>query len=1132
MVKGLRRRDFLGLSAAGLGFPILARASDPDLPAPSSLASGEDPHGSLWDYQSKSVKVRNPGLEESWNTGSHFAFDGFGGSRYPNSIAHGWFQAGSPSPEKRFFCTIDYGDPVTITKFVHYFYIPAVKDYRIDPLVLSTAFASLNIYRGDDGANWELAEEMKGVPPDWPQVLTLSQPKPARHYKIEITGLVPGAPGIRTYEIESFTGPALHNPAADSSDLKSGETCRIRGRVVGTSDPAMYNVAMEPSKDLRPVGGPARVDSTGAFSLTLTPLRSGDVPAVLHLRDTQGTIVERRSVMLAVAPRVIVRSAKAGAESISVDLLNTGTHAASVRLGWGQQWLLAGQLDAGKASEFRLAKDTKRSGTQVVELRVEEDGQLTSQWVLPVEHDPAPQEGHLHNPRVDVFWSVKGGKVQLHLNPGTGQQAIRATLEASFDDSPVSFLASAEKDDASTLWGRHRQGSIECTLRLVGSALRATFRNLNDGLQREKTSGVLAVRLKPEHVTFRFMPAYVYSKEPISYFEGVYGKQPLVLGGWFPPTRMVALATSEGTVGLVPDRDRCLLGIEQNDAVTKIRLGTEPVELLIPVVTGDWFECFRYVVTDVYKFDAPRQYRPLIESVSGEAKYLAHNEDVWSRKMQVVTSFPKQDYVYAFYGLTYTVPALYAWYQMTGDEQALERARKCVHWLLDYPGVRIKEGPATGAFFSQYVSPDLKTFELGSLSMPANGVGGCDQANNRWLEPHATGAAAWTLLHYYMADGERDRGALEAAKTALDWLLKTQNPSGGWFYAYQPDGSKLTEEEDAGNIWNIWALYRYGKLSGEAQYLEAADKAKNWFASKFLARHICRGYWEDVSGANGHVGLSWEAYEFGIAANVFAEMGDKELAVESARNAVTWIWTRVVDCRDYSNSYGHAHEQWNWPPATYVAPMFGLAAQTAFRLTGDDLFRRFAGAAKTIGWWIVRDNGGTVWPRKAAWTDIGGAFWPLEGTEFVPLEEPFDVTLWVDWISAQQCTICLRWLIQEINMRSAGKVAVNADTLAGAILEKSGKVALWPDEIKVTPQSGQINWLGYQTEDSRVLAILNHDAATSAAITLPALRSPAPRLLISTRQGEWREETASAVSELEIPLPAGSCVLVVWPLRA
>ena len=538
------------------------------------------------------------------------------------------------------------------------------------------------------------------------------------------------------------------------------------------------------------------------------------------------------------------------------------------------------------------------------------------------------------------------------------------------------------------------------------------------------------------------------------------------------------------------------------------------------------------MVSKIYKFTEPRQYKPLIESVIGEAKYLTTNEDIWSRKMEVVTSFPKQDYVYAFYGLVYTIPALYAWHQMTGDARALERARKCVKWLLDYPGVRIKEGPTAGAFFSQYVSPDVENLQLGSISDPQEIKGGCDQASNRWLEPHASGAVAWALLHYYAADGKRDGAVLAAAKETLDWLLQIQNPSGGWFYAYKPDGTKVTEEEGAGNIWNIWALFRYGTLTGDRKYLDAAEKAKTWFAAKFLAQHICRGYWEDGSGEKGRVSLSWEAYEFGIAANAFADMGDKKLAVEAARNAVTWIWTRVVDCREYANSYGHAHEQWGWPPATYVAPMFGLAAQTAYRFTGDDFFREFAGAAKTIGWWIVREQDDKVWPARAAKTDVGGAFWPLEGTEFVHLEEPFDVTFWVDWITAQQCTMCLRWLVEEVNLRSAGKIAVDPEMLTGAILGSPGKLAFRPDEVTVKAQHGQINWLGYRTKGTRVLAILNHDAATTARVDFPALASLAPKVLSSADGKQWQEEAKGAGNPLEIVLPARGTALVIWPEKS
>ena len=106
-------------------------------------------------------------------------------------------------------------------------------------------------------------------------------------------------------------------------------------------------------------------------------------------------------------------------------------------------------------------------------------------------------------------------------------------------------------------------------------------------------------------------------------------------------------------------------------------------------------------------------------------------------------------------------------------------------------------------------------------------------------------------------------------------------------------------------------------------------------------------------------------------------MGDKDLAVEAAKNAVTWVWTRTLECRDYFNSYGGVHEQWGWPPGSYVAPMFGLAAQTAYRLTGDEFFHRFGGAAKTIGWWTVRKSGTrNLLARKTRLNPIGWRFLP------------------------------------------------------------------------------------------------------------------------------------------------------------
>ena len=558
-------------------------------------------------------------------------------------------------------------------------------------------------------------------------------------------------------------------------------------------------------------------------------------------------------------------------------------------------------------------------------------------------------------------------------------------------------------------------------------------------------------------------------------------------------------------------------------------LNNTSIRVIRGAVAGNWFDSFLHVADSIYRFERPRQFSPVVETATREMKYLAHNPGVWSEKMRVITSFPRRDYVYVLYGLAYSIPALYSWYRMSDDRSALERAEGSVRWLLEYPGVRVTTGPLAGAFYSQYVAPDMDGRPLydAPVQSPMAGIGGGDQADNRWIEPHATGAAVCTLLHYYVASGKQDQRALAAATNGLDWLMRIQKSNGGWIYAYHDDGRPVTDEEDSGNIWNIWALWRYSSLTGEKQSQQAAERGRDWFAQKFLSQHIGRGYWEDVSGARGRVRLSWESYELALAAVVLDEMGARDLALEAARNAVTWIWTRTVACREYFNSYGHAHEQWGWPPATYVAPMFGLAAQAAYRISGDERFRRFAGAAKTPGWWVVRNTASGVWPAEANAQELGGAIWPLEATEFVPLEEPFTITYWVDWISAQQGSICFRWLLNEVTRRTGGKIQVDAASLSGTVLDEPGQVYFRPEEINIRATHDQVNWLGYRSAKSDTLVILNdHDPVTVEVEFRTSAKGNAK--VLSTNDGkEWNSNASHIGSKLSVGIPQNGCAVIV-----
>jgi hypothetical protein len=93
MSHGIRRRDFLTLTAGvGLGLPALLEMTQAVPAELLSMVSGDCNENGMWDYLARPVVVKNPALVDTWNSSTHFAFDGYGGSVRPASIAHAWVQ--------------------------------------------------------------------------------------------------------------------------------------------------------------------------------------------------------------------------------------------------------------------------------------------------------------------------------------------------------------------------------------------------------------------------------------------------------------------------------------------------------------------------------------------------------------------------------------------------------------------------------------------------------------------------------------------------------------------------------------------------------------------------------------------------------------------------------------------------------------------------------------------------------------------------------------------------------------------------------------------------------------------------------------------------------------------------------
>jgi len=230
-----------------------------------------------------------------------------------------------------------------------------------------------------------------------------------------------------------------------------------------------------------------------------------------------------------------------------------------------------------------------------------------------------------------------------------------------------------------------------------------------------------------------------------------------------------------------------------------------------------------------------------------------------------------------------------------------------------------------------------------------------------------------------------------------------------------------------------------------------------------------------------------------------------------------------VAARDYFNSYGHAHEQLGWPPATYVAPMFGMAAHVAYVLSNDEFFAPFAGTPKVIGWWIEQPS--------------GAGFWPLEGITFVPLEGPLTIQYWVDWITAQQASLGFRWLVSEVNRRCPGKIALDAETFRGTVMGEEATLSVRESDCSVASRAhSQINWLGYRFNQGYALAVMNHSTATDVDVypNLAGLGIPNAycESLVTSNGAEWTTYSAADPSAVRVSIPAGGTAILVWRVSA
>lgn len=593
------------------------------------------------------------------------------------------------------------------------------------------------------------------------------------------------------------------------------------------------------------------------------------------------------------------------------------------------------------------------------------------------------------------------------------------------------------------------------------------------------------------------------------------------------PTCVSIVSDGKHSLSWVPDSDRSWVGVLSDGVYVSYPLGDEDPSALLVAADGGWFSGFSKAVGEVFDFNEPRQFAPVTATVETLFGYLMQ-PSLWSEKYQMMRSFPDTDFFYLFYGMPFAIPAYSSWHAMTGDSSVDDRIIKMLRFTLDR---RVRDGAMKGAIFSLYADralADSKTVPFAHppyyewyTDYPDEQLVGMCQGCNRWFVAHTPGAVLYSISYALECRGELPKDIMDGARDVADWMVRFMKEDGSWSYAYKDDGSIASPQSGSGTIWNVWGLYRFGKLTGDRKYSDAAARAADYFRNTFIKNHLYRGYWEDNYGGGATELNTAQGYESSIAAMAFAEMGDNESAISAARDGMRYVCTRTLESRTYWTSYGGASEQQAWSPATYISPTFGRAAQLAWLQGGDEFSRRFSGLAKTIGWWM--DSTGT-------------SFWIGEAVGQNPIEmwrrQGGQRSYWVQWDCAQKAVFALQWLIDDVNRRSGNRMKISPMTLKGTD-DQGTQVAVRLFNGTVDSTNGQVNWLWLKTDrrDGRTgwqLVLINHFEATDVTVRVPLREAPTSIRMLNEKGQGVRSALPKGDNEFRLNMPEQAMAIINW----
>ncbi|HEX2748253.1 MAG TPA: hypothetical protein VHM91_09675, partial [Verrucomicrobiales bacterium] len=630
----------------------ISAAADENTPpssAPASLGPGfrsSPPVQAVkWDYQVHPVETRGTG-DKGLVFGTAPAFD-----TYPASVSQPpvrvYWNCPAPLPDKPAEVIIDYHRPVPATRFVHYY----------DRTGKRSSWKTATLSSSTDGKEWVPRQVFPALEPDYPQILAIDQPQAARFYRIQVSAMTDNVEKLHTDEIETWYGTTLGGITAPVAAVQS-EPVDVRVRVLSPDTPLEGGSlrlrgpagGIEPPMEVQvpsiPAGGAAEV------TVKVNPLQAGEIPLTVELHAT-GFTIDVRPWTLRARPKFVLKTATPSAAvitetgrriTVSGAITNEGsTPATGVKVTWLGCEGDAGNLTPGQSAPFSLTA-TAVPGYHEGLLTATASGGARSiirRGVIC----PAADRFALKTKEAETQWASNGIELKMDaaLSGGGRFSGWLMLFSGAGATIPMKFTGTPEAPElAADIGGavlRIRPGRQEDT----GDQCFDYEVLPHDPESLTPASTKFTVRIAVNDPRTLFRPHFdVFTKEQGP--KHGYGDHT-----HFSPTRLLSVQTDAGTVSMVPDTDNMTWGFAgdfsmnanfdidlsgPDPAQTKIwqplLKGPRKFRLTVPIRSGDWWDAYRHVVKDIFKFEQARQWAmPLTQMQMLSVRQMERQEN-WS----------------------------------------------------------------------------------------------------------------------------------------------------------------------------------------------------------------------------------------------------------------------------------------------------------------------------------------------------------------------------------------------------------------------------------------------------------------------------------------------------------------------